>query len=97
MPKKIPLPPEKLAWLEENHDTASYETMAEHIGCCVDTLKRILVRRGLQEFDAAKYAVSRVHDRQTWRRPCIRCGSTQERDRGYYMCLLCRAKAGYME
>lgn len=97
MPRRVPITEAQGEWLEENHDKVSYETMAEYVGCCVDTLKRILVRRGLQEFDGAKYQLPREHDKQTWTRPCICCSDTRPRPKGYYMCLTCRAKAGYIE
>ena len=48
-----------LEWLREAHEDESYPAMARRIGCCVDTLKRILVREGLQDFDGAKYQVKR--------------------------------------
>lgn len=97
MPKRIPISDDQFAWLDENHDQVSYETMAEHIGCCVDTIKRILVRRGLQEFEGAKYVLPRGHDEEKWSRPCVCCKNTTPRPKGYYMCLPCRAKAGYIE
>ena len=34
-------------------------------------------------------------DAPRWIRPCIKCGSTEERERGLYMCGKCRARAGY--
>lgn len=97
MPKRVPITEQQYEWLEDNHTKVSYEHMAEQLNCCVDTLKRILVRRGLQEFDGAKYQLPRDHDKQMWTRPCVCCGDTKPRDRGYYMCIRCRAKAGYIE
>ena len=71
--------------------------MASHIGCCVDTLKRILVRQGLQEFDGAKYQLRREHSLPTWSRPCINCGDTEVRHKNYYYCKTCRIEMGYSE
>lgn len=97
MPKRVPVTDEQYEWLESNHDKVSYDRMAAYVGCCVDTIKRILVRQGLQEFDGAKYVLPRGHDEQMWTRPCICCRDERPRQKGYYMCLGCRAKAGYIE
>lgn len=95
MPRKILISDEDMTWLHEEHRHHSYPTMAKRLGCCVDTLKRILVREGLQDFDGAKYQVKRAHSQDTWTRPCINCKSTEERPRLQYMCGRCRRKAGY--
>ena len=60
MPTKVRIGETDLLWLYQNHDKTTYHEQAERIGCCVDTLKRILVREGLQEFDGAKYQVRRI-------------------------------------
>ena len=59
MPRVVPVSDEDKTWLRKNHKDYTYSDMAQRIGCCVDTLKRILVREGLQEFDGAKYQVRR--------------------------------------
>jgi hypothetical protein len=51
MPRIVSVSDADLDWLRSNHDAHSYSDMAQRIGCCVDTLKRILVREGLQEFN----------------------------------------------
>ena len=54
MPKMVHVSDADLNWLKENHYDYSYPDMAQRIGCCVEPLKRIPVREGLQEFDGAK-------------------------------------------
>lgn len=89
MGRKISISEEDMAWLRKNHEHLSYGTMAKRLGCCKDTLKRILVREGLQEFDGAKYTpVPKVN---TWNRPCMRCGCTKSRPKNLYYCDPCRA------
>ena len=72
MPRVI-LKDEDRSWLQERHWQETYPDMALRIGCCVDTIKRILVREGLQEFDGAKYQVKRHNHVRQWSRPCLDC------------------------
>lgn len=58
--------------------------MASYMHCCVDTLKRILQRNALMEFDGAKYALAIPV--KMWRKPCIRCGDTTPRPKNKYYC-----------
>lgn len=95
MPRKILITDERMAWLRENHDTQPFSTLAKEIGCCVDTLKRILMREGLAEFDGAKYAVRRDHAEAKWTRPCIGCKCSRPRPKQHYFCKKCRSRAGY--
>lgn len=97
MPKSVPLADDDVAWLRANHATHTYVEQAARIGCCVDTLKRILVRLDLRQFDGAKYQVRRSAEVPMWTRPCIRCGSTERRPKNHYLCSSCRKKAGYTE
>ena len=83
MPKQVRISDPDLRWLQKNHKSYSYSDLAQRVGCCVDTLKRILVREGLQEFDGAKYQVRRDFSDKTWTRPCMSCRSTEERPMGY--------------
>tara|TARA_R110000822_G_scaffold16704_2_gene56616 strand:- start:33 stop:371 length:339 start_codon:yes stop_codon:yes gene_type:complete len=71
----------------------SYRAMAKDFSVCTDTLKRMLVREGLAEFDGAKYAVSPYirSDDQMWKRPCIRCKDTQPRAKWQYICERCKS------
>lgn len=95
MPRVVRVSDADMAWLRTNHDYYSYSDLAQRIGCCVDTLKRILVREGLQEFDGAKYQVRREFDEKTWERPCMSCGSTEKRPKNWFFCRPCRREIGY--
>ena len=54
MPKVVNGSDTQMNWLRENHDSMSLNDVATRIGVCVDTLKRILVREGIREFEGAK-------------------------------------------
>jgi hypothetical protein len=95
MPKPVRVSNTDLDWLRANHDSHSYTELARRFGCCVDTLKRILVREGLQEFDGAKYQVRREFDEKLWARPCMCCSSTELRPKNWFFCRPCRKKMGY--
>lgn len=90
MPKVVRLSEADEAWLHANHHHLSPRQMADRIGVCVDTLKRILVRRGLANFEGAKYVAT--DRRAKWTRPCIGCRCTKPRPRGLYFCDPCRMK-----
>lgn len=91
MPKRVEINQDHIDWLADAVDAElPYSQMADHVGCCVDTLKRILVRHDLAEFEAAKYAVSRASKIEQWSRPCMRCGDTKSRAKGQYRCDNCR-------
>ena len=55
MPKVTQVSDEQMEWLRSNHERYSFVALAERIGCHVDTLKRILAREGLREFDGAAH------------------------------------------
>ena len=95
MPKQISISDADLIWLRNEHQNHTYSHMAKRVDCCVDTLKRILVREGLQDFDGAKYQV-RVKE-EYWSRPCVNCGSKQKRPKLHYFCKPCRRKMGYID
>ena len=95
MGRPIELKKRELNWLRRNHRRVSYTEQAKRIGVSVDTLKRLLVKHGIAEFDGAKYARPPYEDEARWTRPCIKCGSTEDRPRAYYMCSSCRSKNGY--
>jgi rRNA maturation endonuclease Nob1 len=95
MPRHVELSSTDEDYLKQNHTTLSYNQMADDIGCCTDTLKRILVRLGLQEFDGAKYQLRREADLKTWTRPCMGCGSEKKRPKNHYFCKACRRERGY--
>jgi hypothetical protein len=95
LPKVVEVTDDNMSWLRENHESVTLTEAADRIGVCVDTLKRILVREGLREFEGAKYVVARKEMVHTWTRPCMECGSTEERPKNFYYCRPCRAKRGY--
>lgn len=70
----------------------SYRAMAKDFGCCTDTLKRMLVREGLAEFDGAKYAVSPASKAEVamWSRACLRCKDDKPRPKWQYICDRCK-------
>jgi|TARA_R110000824_G_scaffold78516_8_gene198147 IS30 family transposase len=72
-------------------DELPYTQMARRLGICVDTVKRILQREGLRDFDGAKYvvALSSARNVKMWERPCIRCRDEQPRPKWQFMCKKC--------
>lgn len=95
MPKVVTYGDGDLAWLRENHEHTTLTDAAARMGVCVDTLKRLLVKQGLRDFPGAKYQVARVHQQDTWDRPCISCGRRDPRPRNWYFCRPCRSSRGY--
>ena len=83
---------ERLRYMLDNQ--YSYRAMAKDFGCCTDTLKRILVREGLAEFDGAKYAISPTHksEQKIWERPCMRCKDASPRPKWQYICDTCKSR-----
>lgn len=71
----------------------SYRAMAKAFNVCTDTLKRMLVREGLAEFDGAKYAISPYHktEQRQWERPCLRCKDAKPRPQWQYICDKCKS------
>jgi len=93
MPKKIVVSDHDMKWLRDNHRDHKYPELAKRVGVCTDTLKRILVREGLQDFAGAKYQLSRANKSDKfWNKPCLRCKSTRPRPRWRYFCDVCKAK-----
>ena len=97
MPRRVNVDEENLSWLKANHSRLSHKELASKFNCCVDTIKRILVRHNLQDFDGAKYQVKRTYEEKTWQRPCMDCGDTKKRPKNWYYCIECRGKRGYEE
>lgn len=92
MPKTIKVTEADVEYLREAYEADTpFTTMAQRLDCCVDTLKRILVRHDIAEFGAAKYVVARQSSSDSWDRKCISCGSRERRPRGLYMCTACRS------
>lgn len=73
-------------------DGFTYKEMASYMEVCTDTLKRILVREGLAEFDGAKYAVAPSHKSQmkTWDRDCLKCRKKHTMPKWQYICDKCK-------
>jgi len=89
VPRKVEMPDELMLWLKENHRALSHKELADEVGCCVDTLKRILHREGLQFFKGAKYVAINENPLKMWDRPCIRCKCTKPRPKNQYICSRC--------
>lgn len=95
MPKRVFVTRDNMHWLHTHHARTTYAEMARKLHVNVDTLKRILVREGLREFDGAKYQLARDNDVPQWERACIKCGATTRRPKGWYFCKSCRHKQGW--
>lgn len=91
MPRKVFVSPAMVRWLQDNHASRPLNELAAYVGCCVDTLKRVLVREGLAEFDGAKFAPKRDFGAKLWTRPCLRCKDTTPRAKNLYLCDRCRS------
>lgn len=72
---------------ETNHDPTD---VANLIGCCVDTAKRILMRHSIAFFEGAKYVTSEQSRVKKWTRPCMRCKCTEPRPMWQYFCDKCK-------
>jgi IS30 family transposase len=80
----------RLRYMLDNQYT--YRAMADYMNVCTDTLKRILVREGMAEFDGAKYAVSPQKSLQKmWNRPCMKCKDDSARPKWQYICDRCKS------
>lgn len=99
MSRRVVVSPETIEWLRESYGTLTLVKMAAHVGCHIDTLKRILVRHGIADFPAAKYQVSRrSKTKRTWTRPCLACGCIKPRPRNIYRCERChRSTEDFLE
>ena len=90
MGNRFTLTPEKADWLKANYAKHTNAKLARELGCCVDTVKRAVMRLELDYFPGAKYQ-HRVRPK-TWRRPCMICGSTEEREINQYRCNDCHER-----
>lgn len=95
MPKVVQISDDNMHWLSQHHANVTLTEAARKLSVCVDTLKRILVREGLRDFEGAKYVVARKETVNMWTRPCMDCGSTELRPKNWYYCRKCRADRGY--
>lgn len=73
------------AALESGH---SYEQIARKLGCCADTVKRIMSKLEIVSFDSAKFAFPPTTI--LWTKPCLRCKSDAPRPKNKYYCDRCR-------
>ncbi len=91
MPRPIDVGENELAYLRNAVESkTTYQRMADEIGCCVDTVKRILQRHDIAQFDGAKYAVPVETLVQTWTRACSDCGCEKPRPKWQYRCDPCK-------
>jgi rRNA maturation endonuclease Nob1 len=82
-----------LAWLNTAvSDGMHYSKMAAHVGCCTDTLKRILHRHGIVEFEGAKFQSRTIDNSLKWERPCMRCRDARPRPKWQYFCDRCTSQ-----
>ena len=87
MSKRFSLSTEQATWLKQNHSDFTNAHLARQLGCCVDTLKRIMMKMELAYFPGAKY-----HYRskpKTWNRACMICGCKKSRPIQQYRCNSC--------
>ena len=83
----------QLEWLEQAVERGvTFKVMAAEIEVCVDTLKRILHRHGIMEFDGAQYQIR--PDYIMWERPCMGCGDKTPRPKNLFFCHGCRPSDG---
>ena len=98
MGKQTELTAEQLAYLKLSvSQNVPATVMAAHIGCCTDTLKRILMRHKLAHYEGAKYATSVSSSIKYWSRPCLRCKDAKPRPKWQYVCDACKALTSDIE
>jgi hypothetical protein len=94
MSKSI-IPLDQLDWVRQAYsDGKPLNSMARHLGVCIDTLKRFMMRHDIAYFPGAKYVLSAAHLDSTypkWSRPCLHCRSTEPRPKNQYICDTCRS------
>ena len=95
MPRVVEITDDNMTWRTEHHAQVTLTEAARRLDVCVDTLKRILVREGLRDFEGAKYVVARKVTVAMWERPCMDCKSTELRPKNWYYCKKCRSDRGY--
>ena len=87
MAKKSPITSEVEQWLKLNHKRHTHKEMAANIGCCIETVRRALVRLELEVVHGAKYQRRAIPKK--WSRPCIICGCSKSRPRMQFKCNAC--------
>jgi hypothetical protein len=95
MPRTFSASADQLDWLRSQiASRKTYTEMAQTLGICTDTLKRLLHKHNIVSFDGAKYQVKRDADTSTWTRPCSSCKDTTPRPKWRYYCRPCALRMG---
>lgn len=89
MSRKFDITPEQVSFLRDQYGRTTLKSLAERVGCNIDTLKRLLVRHSIARFPGAKFVPSRSSQETFWSRPCMRCRCTEPRPRNQYLCERC--------
>ena len=84
---KSPITPSVEQWLKLNHKRYTHKELAAHIGCCIETVRRALMRLELEVIYGAKY--QRRQPPKKWSRPCSVCGCKKSRPKFQYRCNAC--------
>ena len=84
---KSPITPQVESYLKLNHKLFTHKKLAEEIGCCLETVRRALVRLDLEVIYGAKY--QRRAAPLKWSRPCITCGCRKKRPKMQFKCAAC--------
>jgi len=105
MAKANSMTAEQVRWLRSNHPIVmedigkihtqrrqTYKTLANHVGVCVDTVKRILVAKGIANLHSEKHVASRRSQVVKWSRPCMICKSNLPRPKNKFICTPCKNK-----
>ena len=90
MAKRLRLNAVEIMWLKDNHLNFTHVELADRYGVCVDTVRRLLMRMGLQYFPGAKYQHRQRPAK--WTRPCSVCGSKRPRPLNQYRCTSCHER-----
>lgn len=82
---------EQIIWLREAvAQGVRRKDMAEYMGVCEDTIRRILHRTGILKFEGAKF--HHLSPESLWERPCMSCKDTAPRPRNQYFCNKCKER-----
>lgn len=87
MVQKSPITSDVEQFLKDNHKQHTHKELAQIIGCCIETVRRALVRLDLEVIHGAKY--QRRLPPKKWGRPCIICGCKKQRPKMQFKCQAC--------
>lgn len=91
MGKPTPVTEEQLEWLREAvANGITRREMAAYMQVCEDTVRRILHKNMILEFDGAKF--HNLPPIIQWCRPCMYCKCTKERPKNQYICDCCKSR-----